>query len=108
MNWIYTAYIKIHSVVLQKGLTYKRLFTQWKTGKSPAGRLGAIEIAAGLKKLKAGLTQDEIDKLVAQLKYEGKEHVISDRDFESTVISGAQKLEQEQSYERMLLADWIA
>ena len=32
-NWIYTAYIKIHSVVLQKGLTYKRLFTQWKTGK---------------------------------------------------------------------------
>ena len=26
-NWIYNAYIKIHSVVLQKGLTYKRLFT---------------------------------------------------------------------------------
>jgi len=45
---------------------------------------------------------------VAQLKYEGKEHVISDRDFEHTVIAGAQKLEQEQSYERMLLADWIA
>lgn len=65
------------------------MFTQWKTGKAAAGRLTASEIASGLKKLKAGLTQDEIDKLVAQLKYEGKELTISDRDFEQTVISGA-------------------
>jgi len=26
-NWIFQAFIKIHSVVLQKSLTYKRLFT---------------------------------------------------------------------------------
>jgi hypothetical protein len=56
INWIFNAYIKIHSLVVQKGLTYKRLFTQWKTGKAPAGRLQATEIANGLKKLKAGLT----------------------------------------------------
>jgi hypothetical protein len=54
------------------------------------------------------LTQDEIDKLTSQLKYDGKDQVVSDKDFEHTVIAGAQKLEQEQSYERMLLADWIA
>lgn len=95
INWIYNAYIKINSVVIQKGLTYKRLFTQWKTGKSTTIKLTAPEIAAGLKKLKAGLTTDEIDKLVAQLKYDGKEQAISDKDFENTVISGAQKLEQE-------------
>jgi len=48
-------------------LTYKRLFTQWKEkgSKSAAGRLVAAEVTQGLKKLKAGLTQDEIDKLVA-------------------------------------------
>ena len=26
-NWIFQAYIKIHGVILQKSLTYKRLFT---------------------------------------------------------------------------------
>jgi len=43
---------------LQKGLTYKRLFAQWKEkgSKSSSGKLTAPEIASGLKKLKAGLT----------------------------------------------------
>ena len=62
-NWKYQAYIKINTLVIQKGLTYKRLFQQWKGQKSSGGKLGEKEIAAGLKKLKAGLTQDEIDKL---------------------------------------------
>jgi hypothetical protein len=93
VNWIYTAYIKIHSVVLQKNLTYKRLFTQWKSGKQQGTRLTAPEILAGLKKLKAGLTTDELEKLVAQLKYEGKDMAISDKDFENTIISGAKKME---------------
>jgi hypothetical protein len=57
-NWLYQAYIKIHSVVLQKSLTYKRLFTQWreKNSKTAAGRLAQSELLSGLKKLKAGLT----------------------------------------------------
>lgn len=94
-NWVYHAYIKIHSVVLQKGLTYKRLFSQWKGNKNTGGKPSEKEIIAGLRKLKAGLTQDEIDKLAAGLRYEGKEHVISDKAFEDIIITGAKKMEQE-------------
>lgn len=79
--------------MLQKGLTYKRLFSQWKGNKNTGGKLGEKEIIAGLRKLKAGLTQDEIDKLAAQLRYEGKERVISDKVFEETIINGAKKME---------------
>ena len=64
-NWLYQAYIKIHSVVLQKSLTYKRLFNQWreKNSKTGASRLSKSELVSGLKRLKAGLTQDEISRL---------------------------------------------
>ena len=68
-NWLFQSCIKIHSVTLQKGLSYKRLFNQWrdKDSKTTAGRLNERELANGLKKLKAGLTQDEIDKLCSSL-----------------------------------------
>ena len=78
--------------MLQKNFTYKKLFSQWKTGKSQGNRLTAPEIVVGLKKLKAGLTTDEIEKLAAQLKYDGKEMAISDKDFEATIINGAEKM----------------
>jgi len=87
-NWIYNAYIKIHGMVLQKNTTYKRLFTQWrdKTTKAAAGRLGARELRIGLKKLRAGLTQDEIEKLMNSIPFEGKDSSIAAMDFERIVI----------------------
>lgn len=59
------------------GYTYKRLFLSWK-GKKSAGsnevvKATATEIKNGLKKLKAGLTSEEVDKLVAQLKFDAKD-----------------------------------
>ena len=42
------------------------------------------------------------------MRYDTKDQAISDKEFEETVINGAQKLEQEQSYERMILVDWIS
>ena len=44
---------------------------------------------AGLKKLKAGLTQDEITQLCAAQIYEGRDNAISYNDFEDKVKSGA-------------------
>lgn len=108
INWIYNAYIKINKSVLQKGLTYKKLFQQWKGQKSQNGKLGEKEIAAGLKKLKAGLTIDEIDKLVAQLRWDPKDQSISDKDFEATVLAGASKLQNERAHDNMELIDWIS
>ena len=61
----------------------------------------------GLKKLKAGLTQDEITQLCAAQVYEGRDTAISYNDFEDKVKSGAQTLQSELSFERMLLTDWI-
>ena len=109
-NWLYQAYIKIHSVTRQKGLSYKRLFNQWrdKQSKTQPGRLAERELGQGLKKLKAGLTTDEIEKLCGALHYDGKDQSISAMDFEKAVIDGARKLETERSYERMILQDWIA
>ena len=106
---MFQAYIKIHSVVLQKGLTYKRLFHSWRDQKSKCQpfRLQKEELAAGLKKLKAGLTQDEITQLCAAQVYEGRDNAIAFNDFEDKVKSGAQTLQSEQSFERMLLTDWI-
>jgi len=64
-NWMFQAYIKIHSTVLQKSLTYKRLFNTWKDKKSKSGslRLNQVELTNGLKRLKAGLTMDEVSRL---------------------------------------------
>ena len=62
---------------------------------------------AGLKKLKAGLTQDEISQLCAAQVYEGRDNAIQHSDFEDKVKSGAATLYSELSYERMLLTDWI-
>jgi hypothetical protein len=42
-----------------------------------------------LKKLRAGLTTDEIEKLVAQLKFDGRDIAISSEDFENLVVLGA-------------------
>lgn len=102
-NWIYNAYIKIHGMILQKNTTYKRLFTQWrdKTTKAAAGRLGARELRIGLKKLRAGLTQDEIEKLMNSIPFEGKDSSIAAMDFERIVIQGAKKLESEREYQKL-------
>lgn len=82
--------------MLQKSLTYKRLFTQWRDQKSKSGmgRLNKQELAAGLKRLKAGLTQDEINRLSDVQQYEGRDVAIGFQDFEETVKQGAAKLEQ--------------
>ena len=108
-NWLFQACIKIHSVVLQKGLSYKRLFTQWrdKQSKTTQGRLNERELAQGLKRLKAGLTTDEIEKLCGALQYEGKDSSVGALDFEKHVIECAKKLETERSFERMILQEWI-
>jgi hypothetical protein len=78
-NWIYNAFIKIHGTVLQKNATYKRLFTQWrdKGSKLPAGKLNSKELRVGLKKLRAGLTQDEIEKLINSMPFEGKDNSLA-------------------------------
>ena len=67
IDWIYKAYIKINSKVQQMGLTYKRLFNSWKGKKgneSEGVKCSSTEIKNGLKKMKAGLSSDEVDKLV--------------------------------------------
>ena len=49
------------------GLTYKRLFNSWKGKKgneSEGVKCSSTEIKNGLKKMKAGLSSDEVDKLV--------------------------------------------
>lgn len=92
-NWIFQAYIKIHSVVLQKSLTYKRLFTQWKDSKkskSAAGRLTGAELAVGLKKLRTGMTVAEISRVVDSLPYEPKDLTIGFKEFEDKIKTGAQ------------------
>lgn len=91
-NWIFQAYIKIHSVVLQKSLTYKRLFTQWKDSKkskSAAGRLTGAELAVGLKKLRTGMTVAEISRVVDSLPYEPKDLTIGFKEFEDKIKTGA-------------------
>lgn len=65
------------------------------------------ELLIGLKKLKAGLTNAEVTRLVEDLPYDGKDNAIGFKEFEDKVKSGAQTLETEQSYERMILTDWI-
>ena len=99
-NWLYQSCIKIHQLCLQKGLSYKRLFTQWKdkTSKSAPGRLTEKELVVGIKKLKAGLTSDDIDKLCSNLTYEGKDLSIGAIAFEKFMIDGARKLESEKSF----------
>jgi Ca2+-binding EF-hand superfamily protein len=97
-NWLFQAYIKIHGLVLQKNTTYKRLFTQWrdKNSKSAAGRLNSKELRVGLKKLRAGLSQDEIEKLLTSIPFEGRDSSIAAQDFERIVIQGAKKLESDR------------
>ena len=87
-NWLFQSFIKIHGVVLQKNLSYKRLFTQWreKNSKTQQGRLSSKELKIGLKKLRAGLTQDEIEKLISSVPFEGKDNSISAVDFERIVV----------------------
>jgi hypothetical protein len=46
-----------------------------------------------LKKLRAGLTQDEIEKLISSVPFEGKDNSISSSDFEKLIVLGAKKLE---------------
>jgi hypothetical protein len=86
------------------------LFASWreKQSKTQQGRLAERELKQGLKKLKAGLNQDEIDGVCAALPWTGKDLSISAADFEKAVIDGARKLETERSFERMILQDWIA
>jgi hypothetical protein len=96
---------------MQKGLTYKRLFATWKDKASRSqdkkDKLTEKEIQGGLKKLKAGLTTDEIEKLSASLTYDIKDHTISAAEFEEEVRGNARKLEAQKSFERMILQEWI-
>jgi len=71
------------------------------------GRLSSAELAAGLKKLNAGLTNAEISRIVESLPYDGKDLAIGFKEFEDKIKTGSQKLEHEQSFERLLLVDWI-
>ena len=104
-NWLFNAYIKIHGMVLQKNTTYKRLFAQWrdKNTKAAAGRLSAKELRVGFKKLRAGLSQDEIEKMMSSIPFEGKDSSISATEFERLVVQGAKKLESEREYEKLAL-----
>jgi hypothetical protein len=61
----------------------------------------------GLKKLRAGLTQDEIEKLMNSIPFEGKDSSIGAMDFERIVIQGAKKLESEREYQKLQLQEWI-
>ena len=54
-----------------------------------AGRLSSVELHAGLKKLKAGLTVGEITRLVESLPYDGKDGAIGFKEFEEKVKRGA-------------------
>jgi Ca2+-binding EF-hand superfamily protein len=96
--------------VLQKNVSYKRLFSLWrdKNSKTQQGRLSSKELKAGLKKLRAGLTMDEIDKLISNIPFEGKDNSIAASLFESIVVQGAKKLEDEKQYEKLLLQSWIS
>ena len=104
-NWLYQSCIRIHSMALQKGLSYKRLFNQWKdkASKSPQGKLNDKELGQGLKRLKAGLSNEEIEKLVGALPYDSKDGAISAVEFEKYVLDAARKLEAERSYQNMIL-----
>lgn len=104
-NWLFNAFIKIHGMVLQKNTTYKRLFAQWrdKNTKAAAGRLASKELRVGLKKLRAGLSQDEIEKMMSSIPFEGKDSSISATEFERLVVQGAKKLENEREYEKLAL-----
>ncbi len=94
---------------MQKNTTYKRLFQQWrdKNTKAAAGRLASKELRVGLKKLRAGLSQDEIEKLMSSIPFEGKDNSISAVEFERIVVQGAKKLENEREYEKLALQEWI-
>ena len=61
----------------------------------------------GLKKLRAGLSQDEIEKMMSSIPFEGKDSSISASVFESLVVQGAKKLENEREYEKLALQEWI-
>ena len=58
-------------------------------------RLTKPELIAGLKRLKAGLTQDEINRLAEVQPYEGRDTAIGFQEFQERVIQGADTLEQE-------------
>jgi Ca2+-binding EF-hand superfamily protein len=102
---LFNTFIKVHGIVLQKNTSYKRLFSQWreKNSKTTAGRLTAKELRLGLKKLRAGLSQDEIEKLLTSIPFEGRDSSISAAEFERLVIQGAKKLESEREYEKLVL-----
>lgn len=51
---------------------------------------------------------DEVARLCQAQVYDGKDNAIGCADFEEKVRAGAKKLEQEQSFERMVLIDWIS
>jgi hypothetical protein len=61
----------------------------------------------GLKKLRAGLSQDEIEKMMSSIPFEGKDSSISATEFERIVVQGAKKLENEREYEKLALQEWI-
>ena len=84
-KWLFNSYIKIHGLVLQKNLSYRRLFTQWreKNSKSGTHRLTQKELRGGLKRLRAGLTTDEIEKLLGNIPFSGKDNAISADDFKA-------------------------
>ena len=63
----------------------------------------AKELRVGLKKMRAGLSQDEIEKLMNSIPFEGRDSSISAVEFERLVVQGAKKLESEREYEKLAL-----
>ena len=76
-----------------------------KGGRQQAGRLKAEEVLAGLRQLKAGLTAEELEKLVNSLAFEGE--TISWQEFQKTVQEGANKMESERSFKMMQIQSFI-
>jgi Ca2+-binding EF-hand superfamily protein len=116
--------IRIHSVVLQRKLSYKRLFIEWqikkvvkpkaylpgqkKQEKKESYRLTSAELNEGLKQLKCGLTKDEIKELTTTyLPYDAKTRTISAEDFKDIIVDGISTLDQQESYNKMILVKWI-
>jgi hypothetical protein len=56
---------------------------------------------------KQNITKEDIDAVIETLKSDFLTQGPKVKEFEDKVKSGAQTLETEQSYERMILTDWI-
>ena len=70
-----------------------------KNSKNPERCLSQRELRIGLKRLRAGLTHDELDKLINSLSNE----TISAGEFQKMIVEGARKLETARAFRMMRL-----